>query len=88
MTQVTKIPDDKIAQLTSLRDKYFELMTKIGDVDIQIYNLNTIKDELFNEYKKVQQEEKIVIDEIGKKYGFGKINLKTGEIIIEKNSSV
>ena len=88
MNQITKIPDEKIKQLTGLRDKYFELMTKIGDADIQIYNLNTIKDELFNEYKKIQQEEKVVIDDIGKKYGFGKINLKTGEIIIEKNSSI
>jgi len=88
MTQVIKLPEEQVKQLNSIRDKYYQVMTKLGDADIQIYNLNKIKDELLKEYNTIQEEEKGVIDGIGKKYGFGKINLKTGELIIENNSPV
>lgn len=88
MNQVIKLSEEQLKQLNDIRDKYYQVMTKLGDVDIQIYNLNKIKDELFKEYNIIQNEEKDVIDTIGKKYGYGKINLKTGELIIEKNSPV
>lgn len=88
MTQVIKLSEEQLKQLNDIREKYYEVMTKLGDVDIQTYNLNKIKDELLKEYNTIQEEERIVIDTIGKKYGFGKINLKTGELIIENNSTV
>jgi len=88
MNQVIKLPEEQLKQLNDIREKYYQVMTKLGDADIQIYNLNKIKDELLNEYNIIQTEEKGVIDAIGKKHGFGKINLKTGELIIENNSPV
>ena len=88
MNKVIKLPEDKLKQITEVRDKYYKIMTQLGDADIQIHNLTKIKEELLAEYTTVQGEEKVIIDEIGKTYGFGKINLKTGELIIENNSPV
>lgn len=88
MNKVIKLPEERLKKLTDIRDKYYQVMTKLGDVDIQVHNLNKIKDELLKEYNIIQEEEKVVIDEIGKTYGFGKINLKTGELNIENNSTV
>lgn len=88
MNKVIKLQPEQIKKLMDIREKYYTLMAKLGDIDIQIYNLNKIKDELFNEYTDVQQEEKKIIDEIGKQYGYGKINLNTGELNIENNSTI
>jgi len=85
MSNVIKLPENVLNELKNLGNNYIDIMSKIGDIEIQINNLNNIKTNLLKEYDETRKKEDALINDIGTKYGYGKINLKTGEINIENN---
>lgn len=83
---VIKLPKEIVETLNDIKSKYYLLVAKLGDVEIQLNNFNELKSNLLNEYKELQSNEKNIIEEIGKKFGYGKINIDTGELIIAQKS--
>lgn len=86
MSNVVKLPDNILKELKELGNIYLDIMSKVGDAEIQINNLNKIKNDLLLQYNENRKKEDELINSIGTKYGYGKINLKTGEINIENTS--
>jgi hypothetical protein len=43
---------------------------------------------LLEQYKKLKSDEKVMIEEVGKLYGYGKLNLEKGELTINIDETV
>ena len=76
---MTKITEQEIEKVKGLRVKFDQLVNTIGQVEVQLYNLQEQKKELQMSLLNIQQEELTLAKELEEKYGKGTVSLDTGE---------
>ena len=76
---MTKITEQEIKKVKGLRIKFDQLVNTIGQVEVQLYNLQEQKKELQVSLLNIQQEELTLAKELEEKYGKGTVSLDTGE---------
>ena len=76
---MTKITEQEIEKVKGLRVKFDQLVNTIGQVEVQLYNLQEQKKELQVSLLNIQQEEVSLAKELEEKYGKGTVSLDTGE---------
>lgn len=79
---------EELDQVKEVQDLYSQVIVELGQIDIQINDLNKLVEQLTNQkitvlekYDSTQQKEKILSENLSKKYGDGRINPTTGEFI-------
>jgi chaperonin cofactor prefoldin len=85
---MTKITQEEQQFVQQLQEKYSELTIKLGQVNMEIYDLesslnelNSIKNDLLDQYKQSRMSESEFINTLSEKYGTGNLNLETGEFV-------
>ena len=76
---MTKITEQEIEKVKGLKVKFDQLVNTIGQVEVQLYNLQEQKKELQVSLLNIQQEELTLAKELEEKYGKGTVSLDTGE---------
>ena len=89
-TKQIKIAEEELTAIRQVRAKYEQIMFQLGQTDIQIHDTERILKELesrrkehYDNYAKTQNDEKILFDNLSKKYGVGSINIDSGIITQE-----
>jgi hypothetical protein len=85
MSDVTKLADDELLSVKSLRDEIVNVISSVGQLklshDLIEEDLATAKTRLSEQvikYKELLVKEKELIDTLMKKYGIGSLDLETG----------
>jgi len=78
MEQVTKLTEQEIQQLNDLQTQQEEFVTKFGQIEYQIQNLELQKEKLIEQLEKSKQQEVQIANQLNEKYGDGVINLQEG----------
>ena len=76
---MTKITEQEIEKVKGLKVKFDQLVNTIGQVEVQLYNLQEQKKELQVSLLNIQKEELTLAKELEEKYGKGTVSLDTGE---------
>jgi len=83
--QPMKFTEEDLKTLRGLQDKYFQIQTRFGSIQITRMNLEKQLEELGgvekgveNDYLSLKDEEKTVVDSFTEKYGQGSLDTKTG----------
>lgn len=76
-----KLTAEEISKIEDLQNKFGNLTQTIGNIELQIIDLNLIKENLKTEFVKLKTEENVLAKELEDKYGNGRISLETGEFI-------
>ena len=72
---------EEISKLKVLRQNFTDLTTTIGNIEIQIMNLEIQKDKLKENLLNLQKEESVLAKKLEDKYGEGSISLDSGEFL-------
>jgi len=75
------LTQEEIQKLTELKSQFNELVNVVGNVEIQIMNLQLKKEQLKSSLQNLQQQEISIAKELEDKYGQGSISLETGEFL-------
>jgi hypothetical protein len=74
------LPQEELQQIKEVRKQMLELASVLGELSYQEVILSIEKAKLTEAVKNVREKERSLLDEFGKKYGDGVIDLETGEI--------
>jgi hypothetical protein len=92
LENITKFSEEEMEKVKSFQEKYFEIQSSFGDVEIAKIRLNDRYEELEEAFEKLkedfkttQEEEKTFLDQITEKYGQGSLNPATGEFTPNKS---
>ena len=75
------LTQEEIQQVTKLREEFNSLTISAGEIEMQIINLQFQKEKIKDNFKKLQTQESVIVNELENKYGKGTISLETGEFI-------
>jgi stress response protein YsnF len=75
------LTQEEIQKLTELKSQFNELVNVVGNVEIQIMDLQLKKEQLKSSLQSLQQQEIAIAKELEDKYGQGSISLETGEFL-------
>jgi hypothetical protein len=75
------LTQEEIQKLTELKSQFNELVSVVGNVEIQIMDLQLKKEQLKSSLQSLQQQEISIAKELEDKYGQGSISLETGEFL-------
>jgi stress response protein YsnF len=75
------LTQEEIQKLTELKSQFNELVNVVGNVEIQIMDLQLKKEQLKSSLQTLQQQEVSIAKELEDKYGQGSISLETGEFL-------
>jgi len=75
------LTQEEISKIKKLKQQFEDLTTTAGNVEIQIMNLQLQKDQIKSNLQQLQQQEKVIAQELEKKYGDGTISLESGEFL-------
>jgi stress response protein YsnF len=75
------LTQEEIQKLTELKSQFNELVSVVGNVEIQIMDLQLKKEQLKSSLQSLQQQEIAIAKELEDKYGQGSISLETGEFL-------
>ncbi len=75
------LTQEEIDKVKKLKDQFEDLTITAGNVEIQIMNLQLQKDQIKSNLQQLQQQEKVIAQELEKKYGDGTISLESGEFL-------
>jgi hypothetical protein len=85
MTEVTKLTDEELSSVKSLREEIIGSISTVGQLklthDLMNEDLTSVKSKLEEEvvkYKALLVKEKGLVDELLKKYGMGSLDVETG----------
>lgn len=78
------LTQEEIDKIKKLKDRFEDLTIVAGNIEIQIINLQLQKDQIKLNLQQLQQQEKVVAQELEKKYGDGTISLESGEFLPTK----
>jgi stress response protein YsnF len=73
------LTQEEIQKLTELKSQFNELVNVVGNVEIQLMDLQLKKEQLKSSLQNLQQQEIAIAKELEDKYGQGSISLETGE---------
>jgi FtsZ-binding cell division protein ZapB len=65
--------------LQELNSKVADIVTSLGQIEIQISLLKENKRSLLDSFAQIQQDQEVLAQELTQKYGDGKIDITTGE---------
>ena len=90
----TKFTEDELNSLRKLQQDYLSTQSQFGQITItemnlsgQLEELEKIKHETEESFKKLQETEKELVDELTAKYGQGQLDPKTGVFTPTKSDS-
>jgi hypothetical protein len=75
------LTQEEIQKITNLRQQFNELVNVIGNIEVQIMDLQLKKENLKSSFQQLQEQELIVAKELEEKYGQGTISIETGEFL-------
>jgi len=75
------LTQEEIQLLRSFQDKRSQLIEQFGTIELRFQELESQKELLKGELKKLRQEEITIGENLQKKYGDGTINLERGEFM-------
>jgi stress response protein YsnF len=75
------LTQEEIQKLTELKSQFNELVSVVGNVEIQLMDLQLKKEQLKSSLQSLQQQEIAIAKELEDKYGQGSISLETGEFL-------
>jgi len=75
------LTQEEIDKIKKLKDQFEDLTINVGNIEIQIMNLQLQKDQIKSNLQQLQQQEKVIAKELEKKYGDGTISLESGEFL-------
>jgi len=75
------LTQEEIDKIKKLKEQFEDLTIVAGNIEIQIINLQLQKDQIKLNLQQLQQQEKVVAQELEKKYGDGTISLESGEFL-------
>jgi stress response protein YsnF len=75
------LTQEEIQKLTELKSQFNELVNVVGNVEIQLMDLQLKKEQLKSSLQNLQQQEIAIAKELEDKYGQGSISLETGEFL-------
>ena len=88
MSQNKKFTTEEVQEIKNLRQKSGELISKFGQVEMELIltnqkltELNDTKQAHLEEYNLLQENEKELVTKLNKKYGAGTVDLQSGEFI-------
>ena len=83
-----KVTEEELAQIVGLRDTLVEIITTIGELHLNEFSLkselDTIQKEVAQQearFVSFQETERVLFAKLKDKYGTGKIDSTTGEIL-------
>jgi len=83
MIKVINLPKETLETIKNLQIEFIKVMNQIGEVRIEMNNLSELEKKLFIDYKELKNREKQLIDDTGKKFGFGKVDLEKGTLTVD-----
>jgi predicted nucleic acid-binding Zn-ribbon protein len=75
------LTQEEIDKIKKLKDQFEDLTITAGNIEIQIMNFQLQKDQIKSNLQQLQQQEKVIAQELEKKYGDGTISLESGEFL-------
>ena len=75
------LTQEEIQKVTNLRQQFNELVNVIGNIEVQIIDLQLKKENLKSSFQQLQEQELTVAKELEEKYGQGTISIETGEFL-------
>ena len=85
MSDVIKFTDEEMISIAKLQNDYQQSIYMLGQIDLektdleqQLKDLNTRRNEIFENWKKTQQDENNLLSTLSQKYGDGSLSLKDG----------
>lgn len=75
------LTQEEITQLKAVQQERFTLVDRFGTIEIQVQELESMKQKLKLEYEKLKQKEEVLGKQLQVKYGDGTINLEKGEFV-------
>lgn len=85
MSDVIKFTDQEMQSIAKLQNDYQQHIFILGQIDLektdleqQIKELSIRRNEVFENWKKTQQEENNLLSSLSQKYGDGSLNIKDG----------
>lgn len=74
------ITQEELQQIQQVRRQVVEVASALGEISYQEVLINLEKQKLTEVVKNLREAERKLLEEFGKKYGDGIVNLETGEI--------
>ena len=85
MAEDTKFTKEEMDMISKIQETYLDIQQKLGQVSLsklkleqQAEAIDKMEEELLENFKKTQKEEKDFVDEVTKKYGDGTLNPENG----------
>jgi predicted nuclease with TOPRIM domain len=85
MSDIVKFTDTEMQSIAKLQSDYQQSIYTLGqlelektDLEQQLQDLKNKRTEIFENWKKLQQEESDILNSLSQKYGDGSLNLKDG----------
>ena len=85
MAEDTKFTKEEMDMISKIQETYLDIQQKLGQVSLsklkleqQAEAINKMEEELLENFKKTQKEEKDFVDNVTKKYGDGTLNPENG----------
>ncbi len=88
MSEVKKLSDNEIEQVTNIRRNYVNIQNGFGQLHLtkmnlekQLESIDSNYKSLTAEYEKTQQAEKDLVSNFQEKYGVGTLNIEDGTFV-------
>jgi len=86
-----QIEHQDLLKIQEIRKNILDNLMKVAEINIQINDLSKLliklqndEKELFSIYDRLIQDRDLILDELEKKYGYGDLNIETGEFTLKK----
>ncbi len=76
-----KLTIEELSKIRELKQQFDDLTGVVGNTEIQIMDLQLKKEQLKITLHQLQQQEKVITQELEEKYGNGTISLESGEFL-------
>jgi len=74
-----QLAPEELSRLQELNTKATDIITSLGQIEVQVSFLQASKESLLDEFSQLQQEQDKLATELTQKYGDGTINIASGE---------
>jgi septation ring formation regulator EzrA len=74
-----QLTPEELSKLQETNNKVADIVTSLGQIEIQISLLKDNKRSLLDNFTQIQQDQDQLAQELTQKYGDGKIDITTGE---------
>jgi len=88
MSTEIKFTQEELDQIKQLRDTTNRIIYQFGEIDLELHlmqqrtdELQKLRTSLQTEYQNQSNTERILVDELNKKYGAGQVDIESGIFI-------